>query len=265
MIYITPAPAALIDQYAEANAQPMVSYDNLLARGTIADPAFPALTPRKNAVDGTTATVWGFTGASTLRSTLAGADVADVAFIAAHTMAGLPVTVQRLVGAVWTDTATVTPPDNQPFMMVFPRQSSNGWGLSVGGTGVIGVAWVGARLIIPGGVVPGYSEVWASREYTKLGGGTRRGHWLGQRIEAVTANLSAQFMPVRHDFALKTMRDFREVYNTGEPFIWASSPGVFGEDAAYCWAEDDDYLNPRPLAGGDLCELSMRMVAYCEV
>jgi hypothetical protein len=261
MIYIVADPSAA---YAEANAQPMVAWDNLLARGTITNGSLPAGAPRLDAVDENTADFWQPTGADTLRATMVGSEAADCAFFAAHTLAGRTVKVQYFNGSTWVDQATVVPTDNSPFLIIFPTRSATGWGISVDGACIIGVAWIGPRIVIPGGVVPGYTPVWAAREVRKWGGGTRKGHWLGQRVDMVTANLTPQFMQVPYDFAATTLKAFRARYNEGRAFVFASAPSVFPEDCAYVWAEEGESL-PAPISAGAIyTDLSFNVTAYCE-
>jgi len=261
MIYIT---GAATRSYLEANAQPMVAWDNLFARGAIVNPDLPIDAPRSNAAEENTADFWRSNGANTYRATFATAQVADIAFFNAHSLAGVAIDLQTYNGSTWTTFATITPPDNQPFMVVWPRKSALGWGFSVDAESIVGNAWIGPRVIIPGGVEPGYVPIWASRVVNKWGGGTRRGHWLGQRCDSVTAELSASFMPISHDFSLNGLRAFRDRYNSGRAFIWASAPGIFKEDAAYCWAANGASLAAPIMAGGDLVGLSLQMSAYCE-
>ena len=250
--------------YAENNAQPMVMWDNLLARGTLTDGALPADAPRLNAVDENTVDFWQPTVAATLRTTLSGPEAADCAFFAAHTLAGLTVKVQYHNGSTWVDLATVVPATNEPFLIVFPTTSATQWGVSVSGACIVGVAWIGPRIVIPGGVTPGYTPVWAAREVRKWGGGTRRGHWLGQRVDMVTATLAPQFMQVPYDFAATTLKAFRARYNEGRAFVFAAAPSVFPDDCAYVWAEDGESL-PAPISAGALyTDLSFNVTAYCE-
>lgn len=263
-ITIVAASPAAAAAYAELNAQPMVAWDNVLARGTIASGTLPTAAPRLNAVSENTVDFWQPTAADTLRATFAGAEAADVAFFAAHNLGGKTIKVQAYNGAIWIDVATYAVPNNQPFMIVFPNQSWTGWGIHVSAACIIGVAWIGPRVTIPGGVVPGYSPIWASRQVSKWGGGTRRGHWLGQRVDAITAQLSATFMPIPYSVADVTLRSFGTRYNDGRAFVWASAPGIFSRDVAYCWAEDSAVFAPTIMAGGDLCELGLSMTAYCE-
>ena len=263
-ISISPATPAEAAAYAELNAQPMVAWDNLLARGTLENATLPTGTPRLNAVSENTVDFWQQATGANLRATFAGAEAADVAFVAAHDLAGKTFTVQAFNGSTWINVASYVVPDNNPFMVVFPRQSRTGWGIATSAASIIGVAWIGPRVIIPGGVTPGYAPIWASRQVNKWGGGTRRGHWLGQRVDSVTAQLSATFMPIPYSVADVTLRSFGERYNEGRAFVWASAPGIFNRDVAYCWAEDGAVFNPTIMAGGDLCELSLDMTAYCE-
>lgn len=259
-IYIKPdsSPA-----YAEANTQPMVGWRNVLREGTLQS-AGGTGNARENALDENTVDYWQASAGNVLRSIYDSTVTADFALIAAHTLAGSPISVQSYNGTAWSTVVTATPATNDPFLIIFPSASALGWGLKTDNAGILGVAWIGPRIVIPGGVTPGYAPVWASRMVSKWGGGTRRGHWMGQRVDAVTARIAPNFMPIPHDFALNDMRDFRERYNDGRAFVWAAAPSVFPEDVAYCWAEDGEIFQPVPLAGGDLCTLSLAMTAYCE-
>lgn len=261
MITILPGTPA----YDEQNAQPMVAFRNLLAEGTITDALLPSGAPRADAVTQDTSEFWEPTGASTLRCTLAGAETASVAFFAAHTMGsqGRTLTLERFTGA-WATITTYAPPDDQPFAIVFPDESRTGFGFGVSGACRVGIAWIGPRLIIPGGVTPSYTPIWAAARISKFPGVTRRGHYRGQRIERAGASLSANFMPLTHDFALNSMADFRQHFNEGNAFVWASAPSVFPKDVAYCWGDQETTLNHSIRAGGELTEFSMQMEAYVE-
>lgn len=263
MITIIPATPLLAREYAEANSQPMVGWRNVLAEGTLEN-AGGTGNMRENALEENTVDYWNVGVGNTLRTTYFTTRVADFCFIAAHDLAGSEFRVQRYNGSSWSTVATVTPATNDPFMVLFPRENREGWGIQAETGRNIGVAWIGPRTIIPGGVVPGYAPVWASRMVNKWGGGTRRGHWLGQRVDSVTARLNAQFMPIPLSFVQAGMREFGDRYNDGRAFVWASAPGVFTDDVAYCWAEEGAMFSPTPLAGGELCDLSLTMTAYCE-
>lgn len=251
--------------YDELNRQPMVSYRNLLAEGTITDALLPSGAPRADAVTQDTSEHWAPTSAATLRSTLGGSEAADICFIAAHTLGstGRTLTVERFNGT-WQTITTYAPTNDDPFAIVFPQESRTGFGIGVDGACQIGVAWIGPRLVIPGGVVPDYVPVWAAERLEKFPGVTRRGHFRGQRIERAGASLTAQFMPVTHTFALSDMADFRDHFNEGNAFVWAPAPAVFTSDVAYCWADQDKTLAMAIRAGGNLVNLSMQMEAYVE-
>jgi hypothetical protein len=249
--------------YAELNAQPMVSFRNLLAEGTIADALLPSTAPRADAVTQDTSEFWGPTGAATLRCTLSSAQTASVCFIDGHTLGSnsRTLTLERFDGT-WQTITTFAPTDDAPFAIVFPDESRTGYGIGVDGACQIAVAWVGPRLVIPGGVVPDYTPIWAAERVEKFPGVTRRGNYRGQRVQRSGASLSAQFMPVTHSFALNDMAGFRKHYNEGDAFVWASAPAVFPRDLAYCWADQDATIGMSIRAGGGLVNLSMQMQAF---
>lgn len=252
--------------YREANAQPMVMFRNLLAEGAITNASLPAATPRANAVTESTFDYWQpATVPETLRATLGSAQAADGAFFAAHTLgtAGATLTVQYFDGSTWQTQASFAPTTNDPFGFIWPSRSATGWGIQItGAVAQVGVAWVGPRLVIPGGVLPDYVPIWASRRIEKYAGVSRRGQFFGQRIERAGARLSPSFMDVPYSFALTSMAAFRTHYNEGKAFVWASAPGVFPEDAAYVWAADDEVLTTPIRSAGDWCGLSMNVEAF---
>lgn len=254
--------------YIEANAQPCVFYRNLLAEGTVASAGLPTATPRLNAYSGDTDTFWQpATVPETLRATFGGAQPADGAFFAAHTLgtAGATLTVQYFDGAIWQTQASYAPPDNLPFGFIWPARSATGWGIQISGAvAQIGVSWIGPRLVIPGGVKPDYEPIWAAAEIVKAAGTTRRGHFQGQAIERTGARLNPSFMDVPFTFARDDLAAFRTHYNEGNPFVWASAPSIFPTDAAYCWATEGARLGAPIRAGGYWTGLDMSMEAYVE-
>lgn len=254
--------------YNEANAQPMVMFRNLLATATITDATLPATAPRANAVNESTFDYWQPASVpETLRMVPGASQAADGAFFAAHTLgtAGATLTVQYYDGAAWQTQASYAPPNNKPFGFIWPSRSATGWGIQISGAvAQVGVAWIGPRLVIPGGVTPGYVPIWASRRVEKYAGVSRRGQFFGQRIERSGARLQPNFMDVPYSYALTTIADFRDHYNEGKAFVWASAPSVFPEDVAYVWAPDDATLQSPIRAGGIWCGLTMDLEAFVE-
>jgi hypothetical protein len=260
-IVIVPGNAA----YDELNSQPMVAFRNLLTEGTIASGTLPTGGPRANAVTQDTSEFWDQPTVGQLRCTLGAATTASICFIGAHNLgtAGVTLSVERFNGS-WNTITSYAPTNNNPFMIVFPDESQTGFGVAVSGACQIGVAWVGPRLIIPGGVTPDYTPIWAASRVDKFPAITRRGHFRGQRIERSGASLSAQFMPMTHTFARDTMATFRQRFNEGDAFIWAAAPRVFSTDVAYCWADEGSTIDYTIRAGGDLVNMAMQMEAYVE-
>ena len=265
MIYIT---ASTDPTYIANNAQPCVLWRNLLTEGTVANSTLPTTAPRANGITESTFDYWQPTAVpDTLDVSLAGLVSADCCVIAAHTIgsAGASVAVEYYNGSSWVTINTVTPTDNDTIMIVWPSILATGWRIQLtGAVAQIGVVMIGSRLVIPGGVVPGYSPAWASKLVTKFAGVSRRGQFFGQRTERAGARLSPQFMPIPYAYARDTMALFRARYNNGNAFAWASAPSVFPEDVAYCWAADNAIFNPTVLAGGELVSLAFDLEAYAE-
>lgn len=251
--------------YNANNAQPMVMYRNLLAEGTVASSTLPTSAPRANAYSGSTFDYWQPASApDTLRATFGAAQAADGAFFAAHTLGsdGATLTVQYYDGATWQTQATISPTNNDPFGFIWPSRSATGWGIQISGAvAQIGVAWIGPRLVIPGGVKPDYVPVWAAKRISKTDGVSRRGHFFAQAIERQGAELAPEFMDVPMSFALTDMADFRQHYSEGNPFVWASAPSIFPADAAYVWSDAEMMAMPIR-AGGEWVGLSMQMQAF---
>jgi hypothetical protein len=65
-------------------------------------------------------------------------------------------TTSAAVASDWYNAASfVAPANDDPFAIVFPEQSATGWGIVLhAAVAQIGVAWIGPRLVIPGGVTP---------------------------------------------------------------------------------------------------------------
>jgi hypothetical protein len=249
--------------YAEANAQPMVSWRNLLREGTIADANLPTSAPRQNAVEEDTVSFWAPNAGATFRSTLSAPATASVGFIAGRDIAGKTFGFQFFNGTTWITLVSVTKTDNQPALVVFPDTTASGFGVFTDDACEVSNLWIGPRIVIPGGVQPGYRTVKAARSVEKLPGRTNRGQWLGQRIGNITAELQANLMPLDRSFIDTQLADFRTRYTEGRAFLWAPAPGVY-DDAAYCWAESGTQFGDTPLAGGRLCDLTLTMRAYCE-
>lgn len=267
MIHIVapPAPSAA---YSAANINPMVAYENLMAEGTLVDALLPTGGPRIDATTEDTDEFWLTSGTNTTcRTTLVSPKAADVCFVANHTLGsrGATFTLQYRSGGVWNTLWSFAPENDDPFMVVFPNRTADGWGVQVSTDATqIGVLWIGPRVVIPGGITPDYQPIWARHRVEKLPGVTRRGHFKGQRIERVGGSMEAVFMPVPHDFALVTMRGFRKHYNEGKAFVFASSPSRFAEDFAYCWATEDAAFSPFILAGGGLAQFTITAETYVE-
>ena len=243
--------------------RPCVLFDNALSRATVTANAGVPL----NAVSPETFDFWQPGQATnTLTAVLPAAEWCDALAVVAHNFgtAGSTITVQNWDGSAWLTIGAVTPPDDQPFLILWEPRNASEWRVQITQTtAFVGVLTLGRRLIIPGYVAAPYVPAWGAQRIEVLGGVSRGGQFLGQRIVRAGADFQVSFTPFDIEWVSDDARAFMRHYNEGRPFMWASSPSEFPEDVAYCWRAGEE-LRPTFRDDSDLMDLSLSVSAYVE-
>lgn len=253
------------------NKKPMVLFDNVLARGTLAASTEAAGYEAENAVDGTTWDFWKPTSATGhIWTTLSGAEACDCAFIGAHDLGtqGATVLIERSnTGIGYTTLSTLTPTTDEPILAIFPAATYQYWRIritSASAAPVIGVAMIGKRLILPG-IADDHTPTNLAHRVELLGGGSMGGQFLGNRVVRVGAETTVSFAAAERDVIDTDLAAFNAHYDDGKPFVWAGSPSQFSNDMAYSWRpENGGELRPVYTNAGLTAEFSMDLACYVE-
>ena len=226
---------------------PNILWDNVLGKGMLVASSADATGPAANALAQATNNAWVVTLTSaTLTVTLGAAAECDMAGFAAHTLTGRAVAVQYWDGAAWVTRATVTPTDNGSFMVAFDRASSTQWRISVsGGAFRIGVAYLGAALMVPGTIQPPHTPLHLCEEVEIMSGvQSRTGQFLGADVAIFGGKATMGFEAQYPDFVLNGFEAFRQWFNRGNAFFIASAPNTWPLDMGYCWRNGGEIVPP---------------------
>lgn len=221
-------------------SKPTVLIENLFADGTLVASSEAANAQAANAVDGKTFDFWTPTVMpATFTVTLGASDAADCLCFAAHNLGsqGATLTLEQWDGGGWIAVATVAPTDDSTIMVLFPEVSSDQWRLNISGATApsIGQASLGKRIVMPVGIVGDYTPTDWGERLDLLGGKTRSGQFLGQRIRARGAETTVNIGRMDRSWYLSTGRVFQSYYNSGQSFFFAGWPNTLPNDVAMCW------------------------------
>jgi hypothetical protein len=247
--------------------EPSILWDDLLGKGTLtASSALADGAGANAAYDGTTDRWRPSAMPATLAVTLSGAAHADSAAIVGHNLgtAGATLFVEHWSGAAWVVSATVSPSDNSPLLLVFARALSDQWRMRITGAALIYMAraMIGKRLIVPGGVVPPYVPLNLAEEIELLDGGqSRNGQHIPSPIQRVGGAGSIDIMPQEWEWVTGPEFDgFRRHFNRGNAFFFAASPACYPDDISYC-RRDGRELQPS-FQNAFLMSISMGVRVY---
>lgn len=254
--------------YALMNEMPMVLFENYLSTGTLSASTEASDGAKENIADESTADFWTPTALPAWIETDAGSAVTvDCAAIVAHTLGseGATVEVQYYNGSGWTTVASVTPTDDEIILVLFGEETRQRWRFYITGTTVpsIGVGMIGQRFVFESNVVAPYTPIKMSEEIELLTSVTLGGNFLGNRVRRTGARTTVAFAPALATWVRGTLEPFRQHFNNGQPFVFASSPTFVPNDAAYCFRSDRAQpMNPTFAQDGLFMSFSMDVDAY---
>jgi hypothetical protein len=221
---------------------PLVAWDNLIDTGTLTASSSLAGFPVDGLLNGVTTDPWR-PNAMPATVTLAMPDVAPASVVAfaAHDMGskGVTVILERLVSAVWVDAASVEVESDDPFMLSFPVSDAAQWRVRFTGaeTFRLAVLHLSKGLTIPGRVVPPHVPLHRVSEVDLVGDSeSGTGEFLQADFERTGGRASLNFSVQLPDFAAgDDFEGFRQHFNRGRPFFFASTPTYEPRDMGYLW------------------------------
>jgi hypothetical protein len=245
-----------------------VAYRNVLADGTLAWSSETADGFAANALGPQTYDFWAPAAMpATLSVTLADAIRCDCAAIVAHTLgsSGATAYVEARNGSgSWVTLASITPTDNSDVILLFYAAIEyDQWRIRLTGSTApaVGIAWIGPRLIVPGGTKAGYVPLHQALDIDLMPNISRGGQFIGSRIQKVGASTSAGLAPQERWWVEGDGADFIAHYNEGKPFLWMSCPELFPKDGHYCWRSGNT-LRPSFGQGALFADMTLEVQAY---
>jgi len=245
-----------------------ILYENLFHTGTVTASTEAADGEAANAANEPTWDFWTPTAVPAWIKVDAGSTVScDAAAVAAHDIGSTGATVQVQSSpddATWTTQGSVAPTDDSVIIILFPSVSARYWRLRViDAVASIGVAYIGSRLTFTRSVLSGHVALNNAKRVELMNTTTIGGQFLGNRIRRIGAETSVNFGLVDTGFADGDFAPFKDWYNDGHAFFFASSPLVWPDDVGYCWRpEGASEIRPVYEEGGLLTNLSMDVAAY---
>jgi hypothetical protein len=251
----------------DSDRSPIVLWDNLFSQGTLAASTESTDGEKENAVDGTTYDFWTPTALpATLSVTLGSGAPASYVGIAAHDLftGGCTVAVEYYSGG-WVELATVTPTDNKTLIIAFAETTATQFRLYITGTTPpsIGVAFIGDVVRFDTGILPAYTPIAYSDEIELLNSQTMNGQFITNRVNMVGAKTNVNLNILDRTFVEGSdFQSFRNYYNLGNPFFFASNPSELDFDVAYCWRQKGGEIKPTFSNNGIFYTTSMSLEAY---
>lgn len=224
---------------------PIILHENQLARGALSWSSQTADGFAANALGPQTYDYW--TPAALpawIQTTLPQAVECNSVAVVAHNLGskGCTVIVEHQDGAAWVENMRHTPSDDSTILMLWNGAIAASWRIRVTGPSApsIGVAMIGKRTTIRAGLLAGYTALPHARRVDLLGGDSMGGQFLGTRIKRQGAETTIDFGDVPRTLVDDQLAGFRQHFNAGLPFIWASDPRGDPLDAGYCWRSNGE-------------------------
>jgi hypothetical protein len=259
----------IINTPSDVDSLPTVLWDNVFAKGVLsAVGGTPTSYPVGNAVTEDTVTYW--KPLSLPASIVVDAGVpteADCFAVVGHDC-GSRVSTLTLESSVdnvsWTTRASILPTDDTTIMVLFPVVSARYWRLVVSGSAapIISVVMLGKRFNFPAGVKAPYKPVWLSQTYELIVAQTMGGQFLGNKVIKTGGETQINLVAFERSYAENDLLPFREHYNLGKAFVFASGPSIFEKDVGYVYRKEGSILSPTFDTNGSWMSVSMEVYCY---
>jgi len=238
----------MIDNQTSATVNsPVILWESVLPSGTLTVTNETADGPGANALTQATNEVWECASSTgTLSFVFGASQTLDCVGLAKHTLSGRTVYVERYNGSSWVAAATMAVTDSEATMAYFTAASSTQWRIRVtGGTFTLGVAYLGAALVMPGVIQVPHTPLNLCEEVRLLDGSiSRNGQFMSSEIEMISGRADLAFEVQLPDFVVDDFDGFRQWFNRGNAFFIACAPDAWPLDMAYCWRDGADIVPP---------------------
>lgn len=254
---------------------PFVAWSNIGATATLGGTAVLTGGERANAVAGSTYDKWrpDVTNTTAFLSFDFGfATSITFAALAAHNAfdLGATISLQRSPdAATWTAVLSNTPADNKPvaFRLTSADGSARYWrfmftGLTAGDALAVGVAFMGAELVIPRRLYQGFAPVLTPTDVQLQSNVSVGGHLLGSSVISRGSTLSADITYVDPAFIRGAdWLAFQTAFGEGKGFFFAWRPLKYTSDLHYC-AREGGVIRPENSGPRDLMSIKMAARVY---
>lgn len=249
---------------------PTILWDNLFEGATISASTEASNYPKENAISESTVEYWKPTALpATFTGNMGSATACDCFAVVGHDLGTKNCTIRLEVssdGSTYTTLyGDVLPEDDSPIFILFDSVSYKCWRFSIvsgDDTPYISVLMIGKRFNFPGGVKPSYTPVWLSQSYELLTANSIGGQFIGNRVIRGGGTTSIDLVALERGFVEDKLLPFRDHYNLGKAFIWASSPYYFPKDVGYVWRIESSTMAPTFDTTGSWMSTSMEVYAY---
>ena len=181
----------------------------------------------------------------------------------------IPTTTVAASSTYYDATNWIVPTDNTMILVEHGCvASSTEWRLRVSGVSstmpYIGVFILGNPLTFPGGVMPPYTPIWQAQKVDLLVAKTLGGQFMGNRILRQGAETSISLVSFSKTFGEVDLQPFKEWYNAGHAFVWASGPSEFDKDVGYVWRKANAEMRPTFTETGSWIKVTMEVEGYVQ-
>jgi hypothetical protein len=253
-----------------ADRLPTILWDNLLLNKTLTASTEAVDYPKENIRTENTNKSWRPTALpATLSVDLTASTAVDSFAIVGHNCGtkGNTILLQSSPdNSVWTTRATVVPTDDTTILGLFTSFSARYWRISISGGTVptIAVWMLSQRFNMPAGVKPPYTPLWLAQDFDLLTGMTMGGQFLGNRVLRKGGRTAISLVALDTNFVETSLVLFRQHYNSGKAFVFASSPSTFTKDVGYVWRTESAVMSPTFDDNGNWMSVNMEVYSYGE-
>jgi hypothetical protein len=254
----------------ETDRLPTILWNNLLLGKTLTASTEAVNYPKENIRTENTVKSWRPTALpATLSVDLTASTAVDSFALVGHDCGTKGNTIELQSSpnnSIWTTRCTVVPTDNTTILGLFASFSARYWRINIsGGTApTISVFMLSQRFNMPAGVKPPYTPVWLAQDFDLLTGMTMGGQFLGNRVLRKGGRTAISLVALETNFVSTTLQPFREHYNSGKAFVFASSPSVFAKDVGYVWRTEGNVMSPSFDDNGNWMSVAMEVYSYGE-